>query len=304
MHKVVVPKRSGIHRFACLALYRALLRKCSRLPLTVASPVSVKFLVQYKFRRCRNIQSPSQVINALQAGYEAVDLLHSTSQGNESEIYRLQTLLSEGRSLRLLNASEHRELTNARCNKPLSALDKKKAESRRYQRATAYRHPNAQPILSRPRPVVSGRRRVPVLVSARGVPFLRIKKPQPKILSDVIRTKLDKRWNRILLRDRLQAELLLAKDEDDWDGLVGDETLPSWTSEIRVALEEVIEKIQGSDQKNKELAEAMWNVVLSERKLAEEEAERRGLEIQPQSFTNPYGTFDAATMPTANDEIN
>jgi hypothetical protein len=180
-----------------------------------------------------------------------------------------------------LNASERRELTNARRNKPISALDKKKAESRRYQKATAYQHPNAQPILSRPRPVVNGRRRVPVLVNARGVPFLRIKKPQPKILSDVIRAKLDKRWSRIVLRDRLQAELLLAKDEDDWDGLIGDETPLSWTREIRVALEEVIQKIQESDQRNKELAEAMWSVVLSETKLADEESKRRGLETQP-----------------------
>jgi hypothetical protein len=178
----------------------------------------VNFLVRHKFRTYRNIQSPSQITNVLRAGYEALDLIHSASQGNESDISHLQTLLLEGRSLRLLNASERRELTNARRNKPISALDKKKAESRRYQKATAYQHPNAQPILSRPRPVVNGRRRVPVLVNARGVPFLRIKKPQPKILSDVIRAKLDKRWSRIVLRDRLQAELLLAKDEDDWDG--------------------------------------------------------------------------------------
>lgn len=86
MHKVLVPRLSGIHRFACmsllpvtklrlltllsgLALYRALLRRCAKLP-TTALDADVKALVQQKFHRYRNLQSPSQTSNALKAGYE------------------------------------------------------------------------------------------------------------------------------------------------------------------------------------------------------------------------------------------
>lgn len=162
--------------------------------------------------------------------------------------------------------------------KPLSKKEKKKEANRQHQQATALRHPNTSPILSRPRPVVSGQRRVPVLVSARGdVPFLRIKKPQPKNLSGVIRSKLDNRWNRIVRRDRLEAELVVARDEDHWDSLTGQSEPESWTTEIRNAYNEVVQKIRESDKKNRLLAEAMWKVVLAERELAAKEEKQRAL---------------------------
>lgn len=91
MHKVLVPNQSGVHRFACkdcalskiqisakyseknagLALYRALLRQCS--PSTVADARQQdesKILIKHRFRKYKNLQSPSQVSNALRAGYE------------------------------------------------------------------------------------------------------------------------------------------------------------------------------------------------------------------------------------------
>ncbi|KAL1998584.1 hypothetical protein VTN02DRAFT_5929 [Thermoascus thermophilus] len=276
MPKLIVPKRSGIHRFACLALYRALLRQCARLPPSVPDSNAVNFLVRHKFRKHKDLQSPSQTANALKAGYEALDLLHSASKGNKNDISRISALLAQRQALREKHSSEQRALTEATPPKPLSKKEKKKLESLRHQEATARRHPDAQPILSRPRPVVSGRRRVPVLVNARGVPFLRIKKPQPKVLSGVIRSKLDKRWKRIVRRERLEQELILAEDEDHWDRLVGEEERYSWTSEIKAALDEVSWQIRETDRKNAQLAEAMWNVVLKERELAEkEEAERQ-----------------------------
>ncbi|KAL1964682.1 hypothetical protein VTN77DRAFT_6708 [Rasamsonia byssochlamydoides] len=283
MHRVVVPKLSGIHRFACLSLYRALLRQCARLPPTIPNSGTINHLVRKKFRRYRTLQSPSQTVNALKAGYEALDLLHSASQGNQKDIDHLSALLENSKAIRLKNSSEQRALAEARPLKPLSKTEQKKAESRRQQDATALRHPNAEPILSRPRPVVSGRRRVPVLVNARGIPFLRIKKPQPQNLSRVIRNKLDRRWKWIERRDRLEIELLFAKDEDYWDRLVVDEESPSlnkespsWADAVKESIRDVVTKISESDRKNKELAEAMWNIVLAEKKLAEEEeAERK-----------------------------
>ncbi|KAJ9323840.1 hypothetical protein DTO027B5_7643 [Paecilomyces variotii] len=285
MHKVVFPKHSGVHRFACLALYRALLRQSTRLPSTFPESRTVNHLIRHKFHRYKNLQSPSQTANALKAGYEALDLLHSASQGKNEGISRLSALLSEGRALRLRNSSEQRALTEAQPVKPLSKKEKKKEANRRHQEATALRHPDATPILSRPRAVVSGRRRVPVLVSARGdVPFLRIKKPQPKNLSGVIRSKLDNRWKRIVRRDRLEEELLVAQDEDHWDSITGQKEPESWTTEIRNAHKEVIQKIKESDNKNRLLAEAMWNVVLAERELAAKEEKQREMERKARSL--------------------
>ncbi|KAH1627851.1 hypothetical protein KXX21_001007 [Aspergillus fumigatus] len=279
MHRLIVPKSLGTHRYACLALYRALLRQCSRLPGAVPELQTSKLLIQQKFRKYKNLQSPSQTANALKAGYEALDLLHSASQGNEHDRHRIAKLVLESQSIKKKISEFQKALASSVQPKPLSKRELKKEESRRFQESTARRHPDATPILSRPRPVVNGRRRVPVLVSARGIPFLRIKKPQPKNLSDVIRTKLDKRWRRIERRDKLGVEILFAKDEDEWDQLtLGQPEAVTWAGEIKKALAEVNTQLKESDLKNKELAEAMWQVVLAERKLAAEEATQASIQ--------------------------
>ena len=57
-------------RSAGLALYRALLRICAK-PTTIAFlGVAAKDLVQQKFHKYRDMQSPSQIVNSLKAGYE------------------------------------------------------------------------------------------------------------------------------------------------------------------------------------------------------------------------------------------
>lgn len=143
-----------------------------------------------------------------------------------------------------------------------------------FEKMTARRHLEATPILSRPRPVVSGKRRVPVLVNARGVPFLRIKKPQPMNLSGVIRTKLEKRWRRVERRHMLQDALSMAKAEDQWDQLTVGREETSWARAIFQAIKEVNSQIHNFDWKTRVLAGDMWKVVLAERKLAEEEEQR------------------------------
>ncbi|KAL5365644.1 hypothetical protein BJX96DRAFT_15050 [Aspergillus floccosus] len=276
MHKLVVPKLSGAHRFACLALYRALLRQSAYLPSKTPELSTCKWLVQHRFRKYKGIQSPSQVANALRAGYEALDLFHSASLGNQRDINRITTLISENERIREQRAIRQRALSKANPPRPLSPRQRQKEESRRFQEQTARRHPDATSIFSRPRLIVNGRRKIPVLVNARGVPFLRIKKPQPKNLSGVIRTKLEKRWKRIERRDRLQLQLLFCKDEDYWDALTTEPGAEQerWVDEVRKGLSEVNRQIQESDKKNKEISEAMWKVVLAERQLAAREQQK------------------------------
>lgn len=159
--------------------------------------------------------------------------------------------------------------------KPLSKKEQKRKNAKEHETRTLTRHPEATSILSRPRPVVKGKRRIPVLVNARGIPFLRIKKPQPKFLSDVIRSRLGNRWKRIRRRQRLLAELELAKDEDYWDSLTMGRERATWGDEIKVSLTDVNEKIIETDARAKSLAQAMWKVVLAEREMAAEEQEHQ-----------------------------
>jgi len=206
-----------------------------------------------------------------------LDLLHSCSQRSIESITRFDSLLEETRSLNQKVRLKRRaqaatQVPKNRDSQPARA----RAEGRAGRRAESLKpHPDTEPILSRPRPQVSGVRRVPVLVNARGVPFLRIKKPQPPSLTRALRSKLDHRWKRIVRRERLEKELLLAKQEDYWDELVGERDPLSWTASICSSLSDVNVLLQTADEKNALLAQNMWEVVLRERKLAKQEKEER-----------------------------
>ncbi|KAJ5086641.1 hypothetical protein NUU61_007948 [Penicillium alfredii] len=282
MHKVVVPKFSGVHRFACLALYRSLLRQCAPSASNAPWLKETKSLVRQKFQKYKSLQSPSQTTHALKAGYEALDLLESASRGSEHDAGRIRTLLAQTKSLKDEHATRQREITaaiksaklKAAVHKPPMPRKAQKQESIRHQEETARPRPDTPSILARPRPVVSGKRRVPVLVNARGIPYLRIKKPQPRNLSGLLRNKLERRWNWIERRDRLQLELLFAQDEDSWDALTHFDELATWTADIKLSINQVNRNISQMDMKHKRMAESMWKIVLAERELAKTEEER------------------------------
>ncbi|KAJ5183618.1 hypothetical protein N7492_001234 [Penicillium capsulatum] len=271
MHKVVVPKNSGIHRFACLALYRALLRQCSASALAAPWRNETKSLVQNRFRRYQGLESPSQVSNALKAGYKTLDLLDSAMKGNKSDASRVNGILAQARMAQKDRMAAQREMNKTKPVKVLSPKQARKKENVRLAEATRRRHPNTASVLARPYPEVSGKRGVPVLVNARGVPFLRIKKPQPSNLGGVLRAKLEKRWKCIEARDRLYTDHLFAKDEDEWDGLTDAREHCKWTEEVSLAQSETFRRVRKFDHANKAMADKMWKVVLKERTLAAQE---------------------------------
>jgi hypothetical protein len=186
----------------------------------------------------------------------------------------------------------------------VSPRQKKRAQNMALQHQTVFRHPDTEPILSRPRPVVTGRRRIPALVSANGIPFLRIKKPQPQNLSRVLRQLHEYKEKLTERRHRLNLETLFAKDEEDWDRLLDGkgqtEMFPephvphvphiphmswiegSWAQSSWNSHNKTVDDNAAHQQKQGDLAEAMWKVVLAERKLAEkEEAESKRSEPSP-----------------------
>ncbi|EGC43099.1 DNA repair protein [Histoplasma capsulatum var. duboisii H88] len=261
--------------FPGLSLYHALLSQSARLHLIQLQPAEIQGLIKSNFHKYKALQSPSQIANALKAGYEALDLLHSCTQANPESIDRLESIVQRAFDLKS-NIHRNREIQAAQHrpeNRNTHAL-RKRAEGRARRRPEALRpHPDTEPILSRPRAHINGPRRVPVLVDARGIPFLRIKKPEPPSLSRVLRSKLGARWKKILRRDKLEDDVYLAQQEDKWDAIVDQNNDGRWETTVAECLDYTIKTIQHGDQKNKELAQKMWEVVLKERELAEKEKE-------------------------------
>ncbi|PYH84436.1 hypothetical protein BO82DRAFT_277279 [Aspergillus uvarum CBS 121591] len=295
MHKLVVPNKSSIHRFTALALYRALLRQCAKLPENLAERNAPKQHIQLRFHRYKGLESPSRVTHALKAGYDALDLLHAVSQGRRTETKHLRTLLSEAAEAKERQSAMQRELARLKPRKPPSALELKKRANREATRRTMSRHPDAIPVLSRPRPVVSGIRRIPKLVNARGVPFLRINKPQPAILGHIIRGKQRKRNRTLRVRSKLQEARLWAQDEDEWDRLTDQaerEPTATWRHPVELCIMELKRRVFEMERKDHELATAMWKVVLAERALAAKEAKERAAKMAADAPTETTGGLE------------
>lgn len=217
---------------------------------------------------------------------QALDIMHAAAHGDIASISRINQLVRD------IESRPKQKRNEARIPTTPGLREKKRLENIAFQKQTMYRHPDAEPILSRPRCSVAGQRQIPKLVNARGIPFLRIKKPQPQNLSRIIRYKLRFKDKLIERRDRLLVEALFAKDEEDWERLITGQPL---TEQVIYAqhhlpwvegtwLESPLECYKKAyydniefEKKQQALAEKLWEVVLAERKLAaEEEARRKG----------------------------
>lgn len=212
--------------------------------------------------------------------------MHSASRGDGESVWRISKIFKDYQTKR----DKARKIVSS--SSRLSPRQKKKAENKAFQRQTMFCHPDTEPILSRPRPTVSGQRRIPVLVNARGVPFLRIKKPQPQSLSRYLRYKLAFKSKLIQRRDRLLIDALFAKDEEDWNRLIegkevtppviqGQHPLPwlegSWLQSALESYKKAFYDNVRFEEKQQGLAEQMWKVVLAERALAaKEQVENNG----------------------------
>ncbi|KAH8666880.1 hypothetical protein BX600DRAFT_436254 [Xylariales sp. PMI_506] len=235
----LVPARDSRHRAACLSLYRALLRLSCKvtLPDELSSRWGTKrhypsVLVRRAFNRNRADTSPRLVVSAMQAGYRMIDTLARASADRESPEYAsviafLRANLTERE--RTLDAKAKHIPANAipprlrSAPHPLSQSLLVKTTP-----ASTPLDPNPKPVYTsahRPRPRAalggSGRRRVPVLDMAGDVPFLRLKKPQPEILSRVILQKVRKRASRTgLVKQMFDKDMPESHEEDEWEKIV------------------------------------------------------------------------------------
>lgn len=210
MPRFLTPKKSTEHRVAAIALYRALLSGCSSAALPDDDRTALRNAIRNKFRQNRKLQSPYQLGLSFKLGYETVDKLDTATPASTPTLSRLIATLPLG-------------LTRAPpAPRPSPPPPPPPHPSGKHPLATL---PPSRAVLAvRPYARVTGQRRVPVLASANGIPFLRLTKPQPASLSRVLRQKLARRMATFHARIELQNYWLpLAQQEDEWDALVARE---------------------------------------------------------------------------------
>ncbi|KAG0649635.1 hypothetical protein D0Z07_3661 [Hyphodiscus hymeniophilus] len=193
-----------------LALYRALLEQCTRVPLPndlpLAGPVNpLKHLIRKRFKKDVPISSPRLAVNALKVGYAAEQLLRIAGDGSSPALSKVHTLLR----LRASRSTASRLI--CKLPPPRETPD----------RVGPY--PGAPKLLDvRPLPLeqLSGRRHVPGLTHANGYPFLRTRKPQSPFLSRVLREKIAVKDKRHKKMQNLDTEVDHAKNEASWEKLI------------------------------------------------------------------------------------
>ncbi|KAL8970516.1 MAG: hypothetical protein Q9183_001487 [Haloplaca sp. 2 TL-2023] len=144
-------------------------------------------------------------------------------------------------------------------------------------------HPEAKPVLDGLLPPQPGTlRRVPHMVDANHIPFLRFKKPQSPFLSHMIRKKTVERENRIIRQQILQQTLGWAADEDQWDkhvnainGVFDDSDDKRWTDATRGVIAQLKAVQTRNITKRMAMAKRMFAILQQEKALAETERRDR-----------------------------
>ncbi|KAH0036047.1 hypothetical protein KCU78_g1960, partial [Aureobasidium melanogenum] len=265
MPAFLAPHKSGVHRVTAIALYRALLTKCRAAPPPL-KPSTLQAVVKNSFAKNRHVTSQNVLRNVFAGGYEALDRLNAAIAGDKASISHLKSLLSR------LPA----RLKTTVPRKPAPVPESKPAAVQ----GTA--------LSLRPRPAFSlpSRRRIPVLVSANRIPILRFTKPQPAALSHYLKSRLVDRQKRQDRKMALEAQMEIARGEDDWDRIllaqgVADEGgsvkrgKVLWTKEVYESLGYTMNALEAEGTKNREMAEKMVAIVDKEKELAEVERKER-----------------------------
>ncbi|KAG9186579.1 hypothetical protein G6011_09687 [Alternaria panax] len=281
MPRFLQPKKSTQHRVAAIALYRALLSRCSSAPLPDDGRVSLRNAIRNKFRRNRKIQSPYQLGLSFKAGYETLDHLDASAIGDTASASTLMRLVSQ----------LPRGLTRAPPLKP-----RRETPSNPLKERLACLPPEKAVLNVRPYAKTSGPRHVPVIASANGVPFLRLTKPQPPALTRILHQRLERKTvlfdTKVLL---VNWWLPMCQQEDAWDVLINEQLkkrddVVKWTDAIRLSERENQEAYEHDLRKDRALVRKMQNIVDMETELALKEGQTivRGRKRHPIRVIKPH----------------
>ncbi|ODA80822.1 hypothetical protein RJ55_03782 [Drechmeria coniospora] len=217
------PARNIRHRHAALALYRALVRSGNKIPLPrdvlTQSPRPIADLLRKRFRGNGAYTSLRLVYASMAAGYNALTLLAKA---------------------RVVGSAENVQITNhLRAGIERSAADRAARPPSRPRPVPSHHEPllvNTAPAgappkyassyLPRPASALGGRpRKVPNLCTTSfGQPFVRIRKPQPRMLSKAVGLK-NLQWQYKVgkigqIDEELTPDALL---EDEWDRIIAEQ---------------------------------------------------------------------------------
>ncbi|KAL8942742.1 MAG: hypothetical protein Q9216_001490 [Gyalolechia sp. 2 TL-2023] len=271
MRSSLIAIKSGIHKAACFALYRALLRR-GRKVLPIEQAESFGKHTRSAFRTNAKVRGRTAICAALNTGYE---VLEDLSARNLNVLRQLKELSDSSR----LETQSSRESQGTRTHQV--GGDQPRPPSCDTRRR--WPHPDATSVLNDlPSPPPGKVRQVPTLVNANHIPFLRFKKPQSPFLSYMIRKKNDEREKRIDRLQFLEELLLFAEDEDEWDEILrenhyisNDNGIP-WTSSMKDSYVSVKRVHRTNTLKRSQIAERMFDILQEQKQLAEKEKlERR-----------------------------
>ncbi|KAL8771200.1 MAG: hypothetical protein Q9209_003371 [Squamulea sp. 1 TL-2023] len=255
------------------ALFRALLRN-SRNVLPYEPSNNFRKHVKDIFRTKVKTQNHAAICAALSAGYETLDDLTN----------RKLRILRQLAGLSSLERSAQDNPDKRRATDGRTEIKVLQQRPRPFDTGRRSLHPNAKRVLDGlPPPPPGHRRRVPTMINANHIPFLRFKKPQSPFLSHMIRKKTYEREKRIARTQRLENLLPLAEDEDGWDdivrkmhGISSNDNGTSWASAIREALSHAKKVHKANTIKRMHTAQKMFDIMERERQSADQEKlERR-----------------------------
>ncbi|KAG4252360.1 hypothetical protein FPRO04_02144 [Fusarium proliferatum] len=217
-----VAARSSQHRVAALALYRALLRTASNVPLPHhVHPGGRKHpltkIVRERFAKNKPLTSFRLLYDSMAAGYKFLTLLtkgRDTKSPEHSEILRHLCKRKFTANLSRLEAPSYKKppRSKQRLNPPLFTKVSAPDEPVKYE-------PTIRPL---PKTAFVGERKVPVTGNtAELLSFVRIKKPQPRVFSRAIsrKTAIFRRSVRTLLGVSAK-DIPRARLYDRWDAMM------------------------------------------------------------------------------------
>ena len=254
--------------------------QCRICPFDTVQRNALQNIVRNQFRANRHHESSRKIKLAFHAGYTALDLLDASAAGDADSTSRIEAYLS-------------------RIPSALTRLWKK---------------PKPSPVDSRvqdpppekkffnvfPRRSVPGVRRVPYMVDAQGVPFVRYGKPQPMNVSRVIRQKIEAYRKKTLYRHNLgEYWMPLARYEDKWDVLLArygeyvQTDNSTFSSELWQEARRLEDALTEWTRRSTEMAAKMQEVVDREAELGQQEKEeRRRLRQESARLTKQEGALD------------
>ncbi|KAM0545155.1 hypothetical protein ACHAPJ_011501 [Fusarium lateritium] len=218
-----IPAQNSRHRVAALALYRALLRAGQKVPLPKdlwngSRRHPINQIVRKRFVKNKTDISLKLVYSSMTAGYNFLSMLKlGQTKGTleHSEIIKHLQKRKETAAISRSRANHRPLTTRKRHNPPLLAKVSALGEPPKYESTV-------RPL---PKSAFVGERKTPVLCgTAEGQPFLRIKKPQPRVLTRQIARKTMV-WRRSVegLLDVEAYDVPEAMQEDRWDAMMDEQ---------------------------------------------------------------------------------